>query len=174
MVTNTFLLEEGHRLSQEKLQRAVEAHQGSFTNLKKNLKEARREWLGGRVGQMRDAPAGNISTGNGVGARLGGVRRRKEAYEDAVDSMTRLAQHLNGLRSGTRLQYELAKAGVLSGKGKRWSKVSNNKSKAMPGDVEEDEEDAMLRSAAEMFGDLMDDLGPPLKALSVGHTTFKL
>ena len=31
----------------------------------------------------------------------------------------------------------------------------------------EGEEDALLKAAATMFGDLVDDLGPPLKALSV-------
>ena len=155
MITSTFLLEEPIRKpSHEKMQRAVENHQSSFTSLKKSLAEARSEWLG------------VLGEGEQV--------LSKQAYGDAVDSLTRLAQHLNGLRSGTRLQYELSKAqrdGKLvlrrasedahegpGLKGKtRYSLASH------PDDLEE----ALLCAAAEMFGDLVDDVGPPLKALSV-------
>ncbi|KAJ6616683.1 hypothetical protein B0H10DRAFT_2036570 [Mycena sp. CBHHK59/15] len=136
LLTNAFLLEEGlQQPSHERLLKAVANHQNSFTSLKKNLKEAQSEWIRGALGG-----------------------RRGRAYEDAVDSMNRLAQHLNGLRGGTRLQYELTKAGV-----------------GVPeqGD-EDDEETAMLKAAAEMFGDLVDDLGPPLKALSTTCTTSLL
>ncbi|KAF5374581.1 hypothetical protein D9757_010158 [Collybiopsis confluens] len=111
---------------------------------------------------------------------VGGGRRK--AYADAVDSLNRLAQHLNGLRSGTRLQFELAKAGAVAQARKRKTKKNddigkrmNNQGKDTLVDVsvtssvvlEEDEEDAaMLNAAAIMFGDLVDDLGPPMKALS--------
>ncbi|KAG5645197.1 hypothetical protein DXG03_006715 [Asterophora parasitica] len=153
MLTNTFLLEGGvHRkIHLDKMQRAVEDHQSSFTTLKKNLAEARTEWF------LRGDP---------VDARP--EDKGKRAYEDAVDSLNRLGQHLNGLRSGTRLQYELTKAGVV--KGRRRSKHA----KLVDVDVDnfmDDEETAMLKSAAAMFGDLVDDLGPPLKALSTSCTT---
>ncbi|KAJ7646593.1 Fusaric acid resistance protein-like-domain-containing protein [Roridomyces roridus] len=144
LLTNAFLLEEGlQQPSHERLMKAVAAHQSSFTSLKKNLKEAQSEWVRGN--------GSNGAPGGGMG----------RAYEDAVDSMNRLAQHLNGLRGGTRLQYDLTKAGVV-GQMKRAER--NGKQKA--GEEQNDEETVMLKAAAEMFGDLVEDLGPPLKALS--------
>jgi hypothetical protein len=148
LLTNAFLLEEGlQQPSHERLMKAVANHQSSFTSLKKNLKEAQSEWVKGSGG----APGGGLG----------------RAYEDAVDSMTRLAQHLNGLRGGTRLQYDLTKAGVV-GKSKK-AAHGNGKQKADHVSIvfEDEEEAAMLNAAAEMFGDLVDELGPPLKALSV-------
>ncbi|KAG1739349.1 Fusaric acid resistance protein-like-domain-containing protein [Suillus lakei] len=162
MITNTFLLEEPIRQpSQDKIHKAVENHQASFTSLKKNLEEAKSEWFSGLRGQ--------------------GGKASRQAYEDAVDSLTRLAQHLNGLRSGTRLQYELTKAhsegrltlkrrsqmigrerdpsGYRSPAGKRT--VSNGGP-----DMRDDTDEVLLQAAADMFGDFVDDLGPPLKALS--------
>ncbi|KAJ8508004.1 hypothetical protein ONZ45_g9692 [Pleurotus djamor] len=182
MLTNAFLLEDGlHHPSQGKLQDAVQAHQGSFTSLKKDMKEAKSEWLyGGPGSRARDEPEaaeplmrppapgnGDHQNGNGVSFRQDGkgAGASLRAYEDAVDSLTRLAQHLNGLRSGTRLQYELTKAGLVrsksKGKGKRGAEGSINVETEGEG-----EDDALLKAAATMFGDLVDDLGPPLKALS--------
>ncbi|KAK0213314.1 hypothetical protein DFS33DRAFT_1249187 [Desarmillaria ectypa] len=145
MLTNTFLLEESpHHPSQEKIQRAVENHQNSFTSLKKNLKEAKSEWLFSGQGDQR-----------------------RKAYEDAVDCLNRLAQHLNGLRSGTRLQYDLIKAGVVKRTRHHGRRNGNGKSRMLDSDgAEDDEETAMLKAAAVMFGDLVGELGPPLKALS--------
>ena len=157
MITSIFLLEEPIRKpSHEKMQRAVENHQSSFTSLKKSLAEARSEWFG-----------------------ILGERERvlsKQAYGDAVDSLTRLAQHLNGLRSGTRLQYELSKAqrdGKLvlrrgveegpEGPGPKGKNIPRYSFASQADDLEE----ALLYTAADMFGDLVDDVGPPLKALSV-------
>ncbi|KAG2074050.1 hypothetical protein BDR04DRAFT_1134000 [Suillus decipiens] len=162
MITNTFLLEEPIRQpSQDKIHKAVENHQASFTSLKKNLEEAKSEWFSGLRGQ--------------------GSKASRQAYEDAVGSLTRLAQHLNGLRSGTRLQYELTKAhseGRLTlkrdsqtigrerdpngypspaGKGKRMSNSGSHM---------RDDTDDLLQAAADIFGDFVDDLGPPLKALT--------
>lgn len=161
LLTNAFLLEEGlQQPSHERLMKAVANHQSSFTSLKKNLKEAQSEWVRGSSGV----------TGEGLGC----------AYEDAVDSLNRLAQHLNGLRGGTRLQYDLTKAGVL-GQSKRASTDGSDNGKQR-GDVPasaaqdnvDDQETAMLKAAAEMFGDLVDDLGPPLKALSATCTSSLL
>ncbi|KAJ8078011.1 hypothetical protein PM082_000213 [Marasmius tenuissimus] len=189
MITDTFLLEESHKKSQGKLQRAVEAHQSSFTSLKKNLKEANSEWyFWGRFRApiVADYPSPDDGLEQGLPRPIQTENRRQRAYEDAIDSLNRLGQHLNGLRSGTRLQYELTKAGVVEkkikprkGHGKRNGtgavngtdqgplvdiSVPEETQPEVPG--EDDEETAVLKAAAAMFGDLVDDLGPPLKALS--------
>jgi hypothetical protein len=166
MLTNTFLLEEPlHHPSHDKLQSAIESHQSSFTSLKKNLAEAHSEWFYG-------GPSGVSQNSSG------------RAYEDAVDSLNRLAQHLNGLRSGTKLQYDLTKAHadgkvILKNRAAGQSRSphpmssnfstsrNNGKRKMAVEDSQSDEEDILLQAAALMFGDLVDDLGPPLKALSV-------
>ncbi|KAG6907660.1 hypothetical protein DXG01_007864 [Tephrocybe rancida] len=154
MLTNTFLLEGGvhNKTHLDKMQRAVESHQSSFTSLKKSIFEARTEWF------LRGDPAGALPEDKG-----------KRAYEDAVDSLNRLGQHLNGLRSGTRLQYDLTRAGVV--KSRRKHKKAHNRPVELDLSASEDEEIAMLKAAAIMFGDLVDDLGPPLKALSGACTT---
>jgi len=171
MLTNTFLLEEPlHQPSHEKLQNAIENHQSSFTSLKKNLAEAYSEWFYGGPNGDRQGSSGR-------------------AYEDAVDSLNRLAQHLNGLRSGTKLQYDLTKAHadgkvVLKNRSARQSRgidastsntsapESNGKYKVAVEDPhrfkeQQQEEDALLQAAALMFGDLVEDLGSPTRALSV-------
>jgi hypothetical protein len=102
------------------------------------------------------------------------------AYQDAVDSLNRLAQHLNGLRGGTHLQYELIKAQrdgkLVLMKGRSPGKWHNSdKDTSFKGKTPEKQgsrsqgvdEDQLLKEAAAMFGELVDDLGPPLKALSV-------
>lgn len=159
ILTNTFLLEEPlSQPSHGKLQTAVENHQASFTSLKKNLAEAYSEWrIAGPTGVNRNSCA--------------------TAYQDAVDSLNRLAQHLNGLRSGTRLQYELAKAQCdgkivlisrkLRGEAPRSDGDSKGKTPDRNMNALESDGDYLLTEAADMFGDLVDDLGPPLKALSV-------
>lgn len=158
MITSTFLLEEPIRKpSHEKMQQAVENHQSSFTSLKKSLAEARSEWFGVLGEQDRVLS--------------------KQAYGDAVGSLTRLAQHLNGLRSGTRLQYELSKAQSDGKLVLRRPPEGERDGEATPGlkgktlyplaSHPDDLEETLLRAVAEMFGDLVDDVGPPLKALSV-------
>jgi hypothetical protein len=96
MITSTFLLEEQQLTpgSRERLKRAIESHERSFTVLKKNLDEARRE--AGGPGQA--GPAADDSAGEEHGKRRQVLGR---AYEDAVDCLNRLGQHLNGLRGGT-------------------------------------------------------------------------
>ena len=176
MLTNTFLLGDSsllHQPSQNKLQRAIDSHQASFTNLKKNLNEAQSEWLCG-------GPTIPGAQGQDNAAK---------AHEDAVDCMNRLAQHLNGLRSGTRLQHDLTQA-ARNGKvalALRKSvkqelpsfsrRLGREVRAAMKGKTVEtdpdpdpeigDEEAATLQAAAVMFGELVDDMGPPLNALSV-------
>ena len=109
-----------------------------------------------------------------------------------MDSLNRLGQHLNGLRSGIAVQYELVKAsrdGRLKLRNQSSIRASRNgrgSSIATPGsgsgkgklvnfngieaaaDSVADDDSALLQAAADAFGDLIEDLGPPLKALSVG------
>ena len=168
MLTQTFLLEEPHGFSSDRLQRAVANHQASFTSLKKSLVEAQSERLFGGPGKLGEGAQARGSSG--------------QAYEDAIDSLNRLGQHTNGLRSGISLQYELirghregkvilknamaknsAENGVGNGNGNGKGKSPERSYKAS----EVNEDTAMLQAAATVFGELLDDLAPPLKALSV-------
>lgn len=177
LLTRTFLLDAPlHHPREAKIQKAVADHQASFTSLKKNLAEAKSE--------------GIFGPGNGA---MGKGKDTGAAYEDAVDSLNRLAQHLNGLRSGTSLQYDLAKAHLdgrvdlrnltLSKKGGRervresifevptsGEEAGAGKGRQIDGsvnDLEVDDAELTLKSAASMFGELVEEVGPPLKALSV-------
>ncbi|KAI0929858.1 hypothetical protein AcV5_006710 [Taiwanofungus camphoratus] len=168
MLTTTFLLEEPlHHLSHQKLQHAAESHQASFTSLKKNLVEAQSEWMFGGPSKASGGHEKHSQSSSG------------QAYQDAIDSLNRLGQHLNGLRSGTTLQFELIKAErsgkvVFRNRSVKRHTVSRfatlEKGKMVDGcdqnSAEEDEGTELLQTAAIMFGDMMDDLGPPLKALS--------
>jgi hypothetical protein len=152
ILTDTFLLEEPlHQPSHEKLQRSVDNHQSSFTSLKKNLAEAHSEWFYG-------GPTGSDRRSSGT------------AYQDAVDCLNRLAQHLNGLRGGTRLQYELTKAcrdRELHQMSQEAPDEHAGKGKTPEESDQDVENDQLLNQAIAMFGELVDDLGAPLKALSV-------
>ena len=150
MLTRIFLLEhEGPITDMEKIQRAVENHQNSFTSLRKNLAEAKSEWVLTRAAIETSYPFG-VSGGNLSG---------RESYEAAVDCLNRLGQHLNGLRSGTRLQYDLTQARTKYHSGKNKTKNES--------EVSDDDEPVMPQAAAATFGDLMQELEPPLRALSV-------
>ncbi|KAJ3563310.1 hypothetical protein NP233_g9021 [Leucocoprinus birnbaumii] len=156
MLTNGFLLENENFIKKtgiEKVQKAVEDHQSSFTSLKKNLAEAKKEWL----------DSGERTATSVLGMVPSSRNKRKRAYEDAVDSLNRLAQHLNGLRSSARLQYELTKSGV--------HKRSKGKGVKIPDQGMTLDEGMLLKAAAEMFGALVDEVGPPLKALTKACTT---
>jgi hypothetical protein len=157
LLTSTFLLEdESYQPSQEKISKAVAAHQATFTGLKKSLAEAQSERLYG-------GPNASLSSRSG------------DPYEDAVDSLTRLAQHLNGLRSGTSLQYDLVKAhrDVRVSTRRHSAYGSNINRNALEAELAKgmdgpaNAENVMLRAAAAMFGDLVGELDSPLRALSV-------
>ncbi|KAI0708907.1 Fusaric acid resistance protein-like-domain-containing protein [Cerioporus squamosus] len=152
MLTQTFLLEEPHGFSSDKLQRAVTNHQASFTSLKKSLVEAQSERLFGGPGKV------------GEGAQLRGSSG--QSYVDAIDSLNRLGQHLNGLRSGISLQYQLIK-GHREGKVILKHRAAEHQSSSMANGKGKDvSEQNGKPPAATVFGDLVDDLAPPLKALS--------
>ena len=174
MITETFLLEEPLLLiSQEKLDKATKDHQGSFTKLKKDLEEAQSERLVGGPGKPRTQLSASALGLVDTTASRGDVG---QAYEDAVDSINRLGQHLNGLRSGIGVQYELVKAsrdGKLQLKSRHrrprssLNTTANGNGTTFDTNIPEAEDTALLQTAADAFGDLIADLGPPLKALSV-------
>ena len=156
----SFLLEEPPTKSLEKLHKAVQNHQTSFTTLKSNLSDAKTEMTSSHTASV------NLS----------------KAYEDAVDSMNRLAQHLNGLRSGSKFQYDITKRyQTLQGESGREPEPvavpmvdQINKGKAPLAPTGTEEETQLLDAAVDIFGDIVDELGPPLKALSsICVTTLK-
>jgi hypothetical protein len=147
----SFLLEEPPTKSREKLHKAVQNHQMSFTSLKSNLSDAKTE--------MTPDPA----TPDDL----------PKAYEDAVDSMNRLAQHLNGLRSGSNFQYDITKKHqTLQGRGRPGAPspvpmvAQVSKGKAPAASIGAEDETQLLDAAVDIFGDIAGELGPPLKALS--------
>jgi hypothetical protein len=176
MLTSSFLLDPRSQ-GRTQLMRAVEAHQASFTSLKRNLDEARSEW----ALDPPDAPTSKKSFHQQDLSHL---------YGDAVGSLNRLAQHLAGLRSGTKLQRDLtAKYGKRKMR-KMIRKEETTKSKGshvqlptleeqaaesgIPDPTEGkvmDEETLALAAAAAVFGSLIDDVGPPMAALTVRFDT---
>lgn len=148
MLTNTFLLEDSQLVRRQTLLRAVEAHQKSFTSLKKALAEARVEWCDPRI------------------------RQTAEVYDEAVIGLNRLAQHFGGLRSGTKLQFELIQSRRKAkgkSRGDRGSGVldPNGKGPIDTSTERKDEDEALLKAAEAMFGSLIGDVDSPMKALSV-------
>lgn len=134
ILSSSFLLEEidendqrkSRKLSEEKLKKAVEAHQSSFTSLKKNLDEAKSEWhviggggaptldSGSRAHSARPSYYGHASRRHNthITDDDGGIwdrlwerqknveeRTSRKAYEDAVDSLNRYAFKRCGLGS---------------------------------------------------------------------------
>lgn len=81
---------------------------------------------------------------------------RAKAYDDAVGYLQRLAQHLNGLRGGAH-----AGANVRRGKSAELDTGCKGKGKTSE-DTKDDSDDE-----AEIFDELVEELGPPLKALTV-------
>jgi len=162
MLSSSFLLDPRSK-GRSHLIRAVEAHQAGFTSLKRNLDEARSEWV-------LDPPDAPVSTR--------GFRQNSMSvlYEEAVGSLNRLAQHLAGLRSGTRLQRDLT---LIYGKNKAKEKLKKDARKGINSNgttsvklqaqdpKEVDEETAALSAAAIVFGNLVEDVGPPMVALTV-------
>lgn len=149
MTTRAFLLDE-QKPNFEKLRRAVEEHQASFTSLKRNLSEAKSEWTDYRVrAAARDLQGSE-----------------HELYDAAVEGMTRIAQHLNGLRDGTRLQNELSElANDPSSNGKTavGNGVANGKSPMTD-----------PQPSFALVEELLEDVGPPLESLSVRHVDADL
>lgn len=133
LLTHNFLEEDGGQLpSKTRLLRAVEAHQSAFTSLKRHLQEARSEWSNPHFQQV------------------------SEMYGEVVNSLTRLAQHLGGLRSGTNLRFELTRP-VAS------DTLASSQSTPGPSGAAD-----VTLSATDAFYELVDDVSPPMNALAVG------
>lgn len=123
-LTQTFLLEENMHPNHDTLLRAIKDHQASFTSLKNSRNEAKSEWWNTRI------------------------QHSSAAYDAAVESITRLAQHLAGLRTGLNLEFQM-------------SMTSSRQPLVSMDDA------ARAEAAAKLFGELVDDLGPPMSALAV-------
>lgn len=127
MLTRTFLLEEDLHPKHSKLLRAVKDHEAVFTSLKRSHDEAKSEWWNTKI------------------------QANEEAYEAAIGMMTRLAQHVGGLRSGLNLQRELA---VRSGASRTWSTGA-------------DDSEIVMDALEKAFGEFVEELAPPMHALTV-------
>jgi hypothetical protein len=139
MLTSAFLLDEASPVRRQRLIKAVENHQKSFTSLKKVLAEARVERCDPRI------------------------QRTAKVYDEAVLGLNHIAQHFGGLRSGTKLQFELIQSRRKSkGKSNLKSFEDNGKGIDINGQEEED-----TNTAESMFRSLVADLDSPMKKLSV-------
>ena len=146
VLTELFLLEsEDGASNMDKVRRAIDNHQKTFTILKKNLNEAKSEW-----------PLRNLTEPSSTNQTLSRDFAGDKAYEDAVDSLNRLAQHLNGLRSGTQFQRDILR------------EHATEETTVMEGSSQQ--------RSGRMFKELVDELAPPLRALSVsrGFSTLLL
>ncbi|CAE6366554.1 unnamed protein product [Rhizoctonia solani] len=121
MLTTAFLLDEAPSVRRQTLIRAVEAHQKSFTSLKKVLAEARVERCDPRI------------------------QRTAKVYDEAVLGLNHLAQHFGGLRSGTKLQFELIQSRRKM-KTKTNSKGFEENGKGVDMDGKEDEDAKMAEA----------------------------
>ncbi|CAE7150897.1 unnamed protein product [Rhizoctonia solani] len=137
MLTSAFLLDDV-TVRRQTLVQAVEAHQKSFTSLKKVLAEARVERCDPRI------------------------QRTAKVYDEAVLGLNHLAQHFGGLRSGTKLQFELIQSRKKA-RTKSNPKGLGESGKGVDMDGKDDEDS---KTAEALFGSLVGDVGPPLKKLS--------
>jgi len=85
-------------VGEREITEAIMKYKKGFAILRKDMDEAKSEWL------MRGLVDGSVSGSDGS-ARYG--QDGKKAYEDTVDSLNRLGQHLNGLWSGINFQRDV-------------------------------------------------------------------
>ncbi|KAF0395344.1 Fusaric acid resistance protein-like-domain-containing protein [Gigaspora margarita] len=84
LLTKTFLVDDIN-YTDKSVQSAIESYRGTFTSLKESLRLAALE----------------VHNGN--------MQQKLQLYKEVVESLTRLAQHLGGLRSCCGLQWEIIK-----------------------------------------------------------------
>jgi hypothetical protein len=147
LLTSTFLLEKAIiRESKSTLKDAVSNHTSAFKTLKTDLAEAKHE----RIFDSR-------------------IRGNKlKLYDAAIGSLARLAQHLNGLRSSTRLQEDLIRAAregsrsmsvsLLGGFSPGFSPVAASVTTANEGDEEMSASIRLLTRFRHLAGTQLDDL----------------
>jgi hypothetical protein len=143
------------------LREAVDAHAKAFRTLKSDLAEAKNE--------------------RAIDGRIGGDRR--EMYDVAVQSLTRLAQHLTGLRSGTGLQEELLKASkegriVVEEAASRTPLLDDTTPRPtqpvfspLNKEGAKDDyfgQDGQLAAYGNLFADFRESVGPQMRTLEVG------
>lgn len=126
MLTRTFLLEDpaNVHLRSSRLKAAIHAHHNAFASLQKNLTEAKYE-----------------------AAFDSRIRGKVDLYEDMVSCLSRLGQHLNGLRSSCGLQNDILQ--------KSHSQVHEG---VAPDDVQQKE-------GQEPFKHFLQEVGPHMRSL---------
>ncbi len=136
LLTATFLLDRPPSdTTYEILARAVDAHTSAFTKLKAHLADAKHE--------------------RAFDSRISGVQAQRS--DAIVHSLTRLAQHLTGLRGGTTLQSELIEA-------------NRQHSDSDSGEVSESSTeagDSGMTAVGDLFLDFREIIGPELRSLTV-------
>jgi hypothetical protein len=169
LLTSTFLLEKAIvKESRSSLKDAVQNHASAFKTLKNDLAEAKHERI--------------------YDPRIRGHKLR--LYDAAIGSLARLAQHLNGLRSSTKLQENLIRAAREGQKnfgsgtmdiGSPWDQNGNGSSPTENGVKDHEEEMEMAASVRlltrfrHMAGSQLDDLVVrPLPAEMKGQLTLML
>jgi hypothetical protein len=139
LLTATFLLDRPPSdTTHASLSKAVDDHSSAFTKLKADLADARHERYFDR----------RIS---------GKMAKRSDAV---VQSLTRLAQHLTGLRGGTTLQSELIEAN---------QDVENDSDRTSSDASSDDGELDSLTAVRDLFMDFRDIIGPDLRDLAVSY-----
>jgi len=154
LLTSTFLLEKAViKESKSALKDAVQNHASAFKTLKSDLAEAKNE----RIFDSR-------------------IRGNKlKLYDAAIGSLARLAQHLNGLRSSTRLQEELIRT---AREGSRSMSVGSAGPSPLAPSIAGDEEMSasirLLTRFRHLAGSQLDDLVVSWRKTSISKLTNRI
>ncbi|CAG8738656.1 10244_t:CDS:2, partial [Acaulospora morrowiae] len=132
LLTKTFLIDD-IRYTDKSVQSAIASHRATFTSLQDSLKQAALE----------------IHNGN--------MQSQLRLYREVINSLTRLAQHLGGLRSCCGLQWEIIK----EEENKELNKNAAEPSRRLSTDDAYEE----LRNYRVLI-EFINHIGPPMKALA--------
>ncbi|KAJ9102098.1 hypothetical protein QFC20_005107 [Naganishia adeliensis] len=148
LLNATFLLDRPpNDASYASLQQAAQAHSAAFTQLKADLAEAQEE--------------------RAVDSRIGFKQRAR--YAAVTDSLTRLAQHLTGMRGGTGLQSDLlrgSKQGLVEIASSDSSDSDSDEEKAPAGSAPRLRGDRDLSKAGNLFWEFRDQVADELRQLT--------
>lgn len=151
LLNATFLLDRPpNDASYASLQQAAQAHSAAFTQLKADLAEAQEE--------------------RAVDSRIGFKQRAR--YAAVTDSLTRLAQHLTGMRGGTGLQSDLlrgSKQVLVQIASSDSSDSDSDEEKAPAGSTARLRGDRDLSKAGNLFWEFRDQVADELRQLTVRH-----